>query len=136
VPSVVGFLMARAQPLLRGALVVLALGATVQPLHDFPSFDVRGDEFRAIVAATRGDDVKGLLIVGEGLWGAGGFFYIGKNIPWSTCDWPRDAAFRAAMTDRRFNRVVTVDGRTLPELQAAGFRVVEQVGRQTVLARD
>ncbi len=136
VPAVVGFLLARARPVLRGALVVLTLGASVWPLHDYPPFDLRGDEFRAIVTATRGDDVRGLLIVGEGLWGAGGFFYIGKNIPWSTCDWPRDAAFRAAMVDRRFNRAVTVDGRTIPELQAAGFRVVKQVGRQTVLARD
>jgi hypothetical protein len=102
----------------------------------YPPFDLRGDEFRAIVAATRDDRASGLLIVGEGLWGAGGFFYIGKDIPWLTCDFPQDQAFQHAIHNPAFNRAVTVDGRTLPELQAAGFRVVKQVGRQTVLVRD
>jgi hypothetical protein len=98
--------------------------------------DLRGDQFRAIVSATRDDGAHGLLIVNEGLWGAGGYFYLGKNIPWGTCDWPQDANFQGAMRDTRINRAVTFEGRALDELQAAGFRVVEQVGRETVLARD
>ena len=39
------------------------------------------------------------------------------------------------MRDRRFNRVVTFEGRALAELQAAGFRVIGQEGRETILAR-
>jgi 4-amino-4-deoxy-L-arabinose transferase-like glycosyltransferase len=114
---------------------VAAGGAVAASLLPFAwSPDVRGDQFRAIVQASR-PPATGLLIVNEGLWGAGGYFYLGRNIPWSTCDWPRDAAFRRAMRDARYNRVVTFEGRALPELQAAGFRVVGRVGRETILAR-
>lgn len=95
--------------------------------------DVRGDQFHAIVKASR--TAHGLLIVNEGVWGAGGFFYVGRNIPWWTCDWPQDAAFRAASTDKRFDRAVTFEGRALTELHALGFHDVEQVGRETILAR-
>ncbi|HLM45809.1 MAG TPA: mannosyltransferase, partial [Myxococcaceae bacterium] len=117
-------------------LGVLALGATLAAGWYYPPDDLRADQFRAIVSATRGDDVTGLLIVNEGLWGAGGYFYIGKDIPWGTCDEPHDRMFQSAMADRRFNRAVTFEGRALAELQASGFRIVEQVGRETVLARD
>jgi hypothetical protein len=109
------------------------LGLTV--LAEPPSTDVRGDQFRAIVKATRPSEVTGLLIVNEGLWGSGGFFYVGKHIPWLTCDWPQDTAFQLAMRDRRFNRVVTFDGRALAELEANGFRIIAQDGRETTLAR-
>jgi phosphatidylinositol glycan class B len=109
------------------------LGLTV--LADPPSTDLRGDQFRAIVKATRPAEVSGLLIVNEGLWGSGGFFYIGKRIPWLTCDWPQDAAFQAAMRDPRFNRAVTFEARALAELEANGFRVIAQDGRETTLAR-
>ena len=100
-----------------------------------PYRDLRGDQFRAIVKTTRPAEVTGLLIVNEGIWGAGGFFYVGKRIPWLVCDWPHEPAFQAAMRDRRINRVVTFEGRALPELQAAGFRVIGQEGRETILAR-
>ena len=95
----------------------------------------RGDEFRAIVQTTHSPDARGLLIVNEGLWGAGGFFYIGKRIPWLTCDWPRDPNFRLAIADPRFNRAVTYDGRALDELQASGFEVSERIDEATVLFR-
>jgi len=117
----------------QGTVAVLALALTVVAAR--PSMDLRGDQFRAIVKATRPADVTGLLIVNEGLWGSGGFFYVGKHIPWLTCDWPRDGAFQAAMRDLRFNRVVTFEDRALPELQAAGFRVLGREGRETILGR-
>lgn len=135
-PAVADFLRGLAQVRLREGLGALALAASGVTGHSYPPVDLRGDQFRAIVAATRDDGAHGLLIVNEGLWGAGGYFYLGKNIPWGTCDWPRDANFQGAMRDRRINRAVTFEGRALAELQAAGFRVVEQVGRETVLARD
>ncbi|MBF5042856.1 mannosyltransferase [Aggregicoccus sp. 17bor-14] len=115
-----------------GALAALLLG--LLPLWGYPALDLRGDQLRAIVRASRGG-ATGLLIVNEGLWGAGGFFYLGRPIPWTTCDWPRDAAFQGALADPRFNRAVTFEGRALAELQAGGFRVVGQEGRETLLAR-
>jgi len=95
----------------------------------------RGDQFRAIVRATLPPSATGLLIVNEGLWGAGGFFYVGKMIPWLTCDWPSDHNFQLAIRDRQFNRSISYDLRAIPELQAAGFRVVDQIGHASILAR-
>ncbi len=96
----------------------------------------RGDQFRAIVKATRPRDATGLVIVNEGLWGSGGFFYIGRPLPWVTCDWPSDSIFQLAMRDRRFNRAVTYDERALAELEAAGFTPIDKLGEATILARD
>ncbi len=135
-PSLATFVLGRASARSRWGLGTVALATTLLAGHFFPPVDLRGDQFRAIVAATRDEGARGLLIVNEGLWGSGGFFYIGKNIPWRTCDWPHDGAFQASMADRTFNRAVTFEGRALAELQAAGFRVVGQVGRETMLARD
>ncbi|MGO9832313.1 MAG: mannosyltransferase [Myxococcaceae bacterium] len=114
-------------------LGALALASSLFALST--TVDARGDEFRALVRAARPPEVTGLLIVNEGLWGSGGFFYLGKRISWLTCDWPEDRAFRQAMADAHFNRAITFEGRALPALQAAGFRVTEMVGRETVLAR-
>jgi GPI mannosyltransferase 3 len=135
-PALAALVLGRESARSKWGLGAVALASTLLAGHFFPPVDLRGDQFRAIVTATRGEGARGLLIVNEGLWGAGGFFYIGKNIPWSTCDWPHDANFQAAMRDRRFNRAVTFEGRALAELQSAGFRVVGRVGRETVLARD
>jgi GPI mannosyltransferase 3 len=135
-PPVAAFLLGRAEGRSRWGLGALAVATTLLAGRFYPPDDLRGDQFRAIVSATRDERARGLLIVNEGLWGAGGFFYIGRNIPWRTCDWPHDEAFQAAMGDARFNRAVSFEGRALTELQAAGFRVVGQVGRETVLARD
>jgi phosphatidylinositol glycan class B len=135
-PALAGWLMAASRPAaLRWGGAALVLAATVAPAAFYPPQDLRGDQFRAIVAATRDEHATGLLIVNEGLWGSGGFFYIGKQIPWLTCDWPQDHAFQRAIHDPAFNRVVTFEGRALEELQAAGFRVVRRIGRETILAR-
>jgi len=115
------------------ALAGAALGVSL--LAQGTTIDARGDEFRALVQSARSPQATGLLIVNEGLWGSGGFFYLGKHIPWLTCDWPSDGAFRAAMQDRRFNRAVTFEGRALEALAASGFRVTGKVGRETMLER-
>jgi hypothetical protein len=74
--------------------------------------------------------------VDEGLWGAGGYFYIGKNIPWLVSDFERDHGFQAAMRDPPFNRVITYDERE-PEVlqQKYGFRIADWDGRAITLAR-
>ena len=93
----------------------------------------RGDEFRAIVRAAR--DATGLLIVNEGPWGAGGHFYIGKNIPWLASEKGTDPAYLAALEQDQYNRAITYDDFGLPALERAGFRVTERTGRATTLAR-
>jgi hypothetical protein len=136
-PALGGWLMEASRAVrLRWGGAALALASTVASATHYPPGDLRADQFRAIVASTRDERASGLLIVNEGLWGSGGFFYVGKNIPWLTCDWPQDWAFQRAVSDPTFNRAVSFEGRALPELQAAGFRVVGQVGRETMLARD
>jgi GPI mannosyltransferase 3 len=95
----------------------------------------RGDAFRAIVSATRGD-ATGLLVVNDGLWGAGGYFYIGKNIPWLASEKASDPAYLAALQNEQYNRAVTYDDIALPQLERAGFRVTERVGRASILARE
>ena len=136
-PALAGWLMDASRAVrLRWGGAALALASTVASAAYYPPGDLRADQFRAIVASTRDERATGLLIVNEGLWGSGGFFYVGKNIPWLTCDWPQDWAFQRAVSDPTFNRAVSFEGRALPELQAAGFRVVGQVGRETMLARD
>ena len=98
--------------------------------------DVRGDQFRAIVRAMRAPSATGLLIVNEGVWGAGGYFYIGKRVPWTVADYPADPSFQQAIRDPRVNRAVTFEQRALKELQAAGFRVVPgDIARETILER-
>jgi hypothetical protein len=136
-PAVVAWLVAQASHAtkLRWGSAALALATTVAAATSYSPQDLRGDQFRAIVSATRDEAATGLLIVNEGFWGAGGFFYIGKNIPWLTCDWPQELNFQRAISDRAFNRAVTFEGRALAELQAAGFRVVDTVGRETILVR-
>ncbi len=134
-PPVAEFIMRWQQGALRRDLGVIAILSTVVPASFFPPHDFKGDQFRAMVTITRGADVRGLLIVNEGLWGAGGFFYIGKNIPWRTSDGAHDAAFQEAIKDPSFNRAITFEGRSLKELQAVGFQVMGQVGRETMLAR-
>jgi hypothetical protein len=116
-------------PLLAAAALALSV------LCKGTGIDARGDEFRALVRTARPPEVTGLLIVNEGLWGAGGFFYLGKRIPWLTCDFATDASFRAAMRDTRFNRAITFEARALDALLASGFSVTGTVGRETMLAR-
>jgi GPI mannosyltransferase 3 len=141
---VVVLLVLEAAPVLSrlGARLPRLLGAAagtvavVLALTSRPTLvDARGDEFRALVRIAREPDIRGLLIVNEGLWGAGGYFYLGKEIPWLTSDFASDASFRIAMADARFNRALTFEGRALEALRAAGFQVTGQVGRETLLSR-
>jgi len=135
-PAFTRWVLAR-RPRLREGLLAAAfasgLGLYVLPPPDLA--DVRGDQFRAIVRATRDPAATGLLIVGEGIWGSGGYFYIGKRIPWTVADWPQDGNFQAAMRAPQINRAVTINGQCLAELQQAGFRVAGQEGRETILER-
>lgn len=125
-------LMTKAKSGVALAAVACAVGFVPLAYTDWP--ELRADQLRAIVYATRGD-ATGLLIVNEGVWGAGGFFYIGRNIPWGVCDYGNEGRFIGAMRDPRINRAVTFEGRAVAELKANGFVEIAKIGRETVFAR-
>jgi hypothetical protein len=91
----------------------------------------RPEQFR--LEAKAWPDATGLFITPEGTWGAGGAFWLGKNIPWFTCDYPQQFLFAAR--DPRFNRVVTWDKHYAEELQGMGFHVIEEQGPATLWGR-
>jgi GPI mannosyltransferase 3 len=116
----------------RTALAGAALAAGLAGFFWAPDF--RGDQFRALVKATRDPEATGLLIVNEGRWGSGGHFYIGKNLPWYNADAPHHVV-QIVRQDRRVNRVITFEDRALVELLAQGFEEVDRVGREAILHR-
>jgi hypothetical protein len=99
----------------------------------FP-FELRGDEMRATVAATRSDETTGLLVMGENEWGTGGHFMMGRDIPLATCAGPDDPRFERAVADARFTHVVALKGID-DSLASRGYRPTERVGRYTVWSR-
>jgi hypothetical protein len=110
----------------------LAAGLTVL-LFPSPFAPQRPEQFRLVVEGSRG--ATGMVILNEGVWGAPGFFYLGKNIPWFPCDVAEDGRFQQAMQLPIFNRAVTWDDRALAELQAAGFKVLDAQGPGKLLGR-
>jgi hypothetical protein len=128
-----------------GRLAAGALAAAQLAFFVFPSpFDVqRKEQFQLTVKASRG--ATGLVVMNEGLWGAGGYFYLGRDIPWCTCDFPHDGCFQVAAKDARFNRGIywsnggeaerERDARSIAAFEQAGFRVVERRGQATYFER-
>ena len=94
-----------------------------------------GNQFRAIVKATRPAEVTGAPNRGTRDLGGGRLLLRGEAHPVADLRLPPRSGVQLAMRDGRFNRVVTFEGRALPELQAAGFRVIGLEGRKTLLAR-
>jgi GPI mannosyltransferase 3 len=129
-----------------GVVALLVLTSWNYALHS----DLNGDEFHAIVRATRPADTRGLLILSPQAtgdlrpdvlndprddWGSAGYFFIGKDIPRRTA-WEVDARrFAAAMGDPRINRVVAPPRYAARDLRAAGFREEQQVGSRTIWSR-
>jgi hypothetical protein len=127
---------------LRKAWLSRVLGAGALITSFAPAFlqlDTGSDKFRAMVEATRPRDVTGLLIVNEdiwsGVWSAGGYFYIGKQIPWVVRD-VRPGPLQLDPIDHRINRALTTRDRGLRQLTESGFFVIGRVGKATILARN
>lgn len=127
-------LLSRLAPKRGLTLLAASLAACVAILF-FPSpfQPERPAQFRLVVKAARA--ATGLVLLNEGVWGAPGFFYLGKNIPWFPCDEAADGRFQQAMATPAFNRAVTWDDRALAELQAAGFKLLEADGQAKLLGR-
>lgn len=103
----------------------------------------RQEQFQLERLASR--DATGLILMNEGQWGAGGYFYVGDNKPWCTCDFPRDPCFQYFARDPRVNRAIywsnadpaegTRDQDSIAAFEAMGFRVLERRGQATLLGR-
>jgi hypothetical protein len=102
----------------------------------------RKEQFQLERAASA--EATGIVLMNEGLWGAGGYFYAGGNKPWCTCDFPQESCFQRAAHDARFNRGIywsggpaeaERDAAAVAAFEAAGFRVVERRGQATLFAR-
>lgn len=118
----------------RALAVGTALLASVTLFFIPTPFSVeRPEMYRLVVKGGR--EATGLLIIPEGIWGAPGFFYLGKNIPWFTCDFPNDPRFMQAMQTPAFNRAVSVDDHGAKELLAAGFKVLATDGNTKLFGR-
>lgn len=116
----------------RGLLALCAAGLVAPWLFPTPFDAQRPEQFRLLVKASRG--ATGLLLGNEGMWGSGGFFYLGANIPWFPFDFPSDPRVHQALRDPRVNRIVLHtwgDGRDAEAtalFASSGFRVLERQG--------
>ncbi|MBL8950223.1 MAG: glycosyltransferase family 39 protein [Myxococcaceae bacterium] len=91
----------------------------------------RPEQFR--LTARAWPEATGFFIIPEGTWGAGGYFWLGKNIPWFTCDFPQQ--FAPAVQDARFNRAINIDNHYDAELTASGFQILQRDGRAKLWGR-
>jgi hypothetical protein len=125
---------------LAGALALAGAAFFVAPTP----FDVqRKEQFQLTVKASK--EATGFVLMNDGLWGSGGFFYLGRNLPWCPCDTPGDPCFQMAARDARFNRAVywsnqdpaegDRDARSEAAFVAAGFRLVERRGAASYFER-
>ncbi len=147
------------------ALTVLVVAATLVllPLGLMPNVSQelfqgfrpqRPELFRLTARASR--EGTGLVVMNEGLWGAGGsFWFNGSNAFfrgqergatadhwWCTCDFPEEACFQAAQQTRVFNRIILM-GPLEPErlaharqlFEASGFSLADQDGEGLYFVR-
>lgn len=126
----------------REAGVIAALGVAyfVAPTP----FDVqRPEQFQLTRVASA--DVTGFVLLNEGVWGSPGFFWLGKNVFWCTCDFPEQPCFQRAMRDPAVNRGIYVsnqspnevdrDARSEAAFLNSGFKVLERRGPATLYGR-
>jgi hypothetical protein len=143
-PALVAHLAASGGALRARALLAACLlaGAAFFVLPS-PWAPQREEQFQLTVAASQG--ATGFVLLNEGVWGSGGYFYLGQNIPWFPCDFPEDPRFQSAMADRRFNRGVywsngsegerARDARSEQAFLSAGFRLAERRGQASLFVR-
>jgi hypothetical protein len=131
----------RTSAVTRGLTALLLAGNVAFFVFPNPFAPQRKEQFQLEVKASTG---TGLIMMNEGVWGSGGFFYAGGNKPWCVCDWPQDGCFRLAAGDARVNRALywsngpaeaQRDANSIAAFQSIGFRVVEQRGQATLLER-
>jgi len=132
------------QGALKRALVLgLVLSGIFFYLFPSPYAVQRKEQFQLAVKASEG--LTGMVIMNEGMWGSPGYFYLGADVPWCPCDFPRDDCFQRAVRDLRFNRGLywsngsngekPRDAEAKAAFEQAGFHLVEQRGLASLFAR-
>lgn len=94
----------------------------------------RPAQFRITVKAGSIPGASGVIVFGEGLWGSGGSFYLGKDIPWRISS-PRKPGFRALSRNPRFNRAITWNDLGRDDLERAGFQLLHVDGKASLFGR-
>lgn len=132
----------RTAPLWQRASGIVLLAATALLFVVKTPFDVqRPEQFQLTLKAGRSG--TGLVVMNEGVWGSGGFFYLGQNLPWCTCDFPHEGCFQNAARDPRFNRGLfwkdnlnpVRNQQSVGAFVAAGFHVAEERGEAVYFER-
>ena len=118
----------RTAPMWKTAVAIGSVALGIVAFVTIPTpIDVdRPEQFQLQARAWQGS--TGLAMLPEGIWGTGGYFYLGGQLPFCSCDFAADACFQVAMSDARFNRVVVWAHRADAELTAAGWHVAETRG--------
>lgn len=119
----------RVQALLAAAL----LGGLAFFVFPTPWDPERKEQFQLEALASR--TATGLVILNEGLWGTGGFFFLGRNIPWCQCDFPNEPCFAGAMGDQRVNRGIYWSSGNEPERDRIAHQAFESAGFHLALVR-
>jgi GPI mannosyltransferase 3 len=111
-------------------------------LFDCPYAPERPEQFQ--LSAKAGPEATGFFLMNEGLWGSGGYFYLGKNIPFCTCDFPQDPCFQTVAQNPVFNRGVLYLNRdeeprntnSTNAFLSAGFQIIEKRGQAILFGRS
>jgi hypothetical protein len=126
--------LAKLRTLELAALGLSLISVLAIAFFETPFAPQRPEEFRLVLRASR-SGVTGMALVNEGVWGSPGFFWLGKNIPWFTCDFDYDPNFQGAMRTPSFNRVVTYNDQALQTALQFGFKVTARDGHGALLER-
>jgi len=97
--------------------------------------DLERDLFWATMEISRDPGLKKLIVVNESIWGSGGNFYVGRDVP-VLYTGPGYRGYAQAMRDPAVNRAVVFrDPSAQASLEQFGFRPVGAVGHTVMLAR-
>ena len=87
--------------------VALLAGVVTYGLH----IDIKDDEIRAVVAATRASQVRGIALVGEAKWNTLAYFFVGKPIALHAVKLNNNDELTTVLASPEFDRVVVARGR-------------------------
>jgi phosphatidylinositol glycan class B len=126
---------------MRAFAAACLIGTAVFFVARTPYDVLRPEQFQLTLRAGR--EGNGLVLMNEGLWGSGGNFYLGRDLPWCWCDTPQEGCFAAAARDPRLDRAIYFEDSSNPRrnedslhaFESIGFHRVEKRGRAWYLAR-
>jgi hypothetical protein len=114
----------------RGALAVAVLAAgpgTASFYLVTTAFDLQQPELFALTMKA-GRTGRGLLVLDMADWNTGGYFSLGRELPFCTSMDPGDECFARAAGDPRFDRAILMEDRREPARATAGRAALEAAG--------